>query len=237
MDLPDAACDRNRGLPLAQSPPSVRLYIASEPVDDPSKRDRSACALVVSHSDNVTDYLHSPLPARPGVQALATQQGETTSGAATPQLSPNVGRICLSNVSDGMPMEKCLTSDGSHAMSLRSDHTMMHNSDDDSVAMQYPHTHWSLNVRPDTLHNGERQQQEVQHNPELAFSNMDTGYVSANVNSNILFAEKRLHCRLLAQDMGWAWICNLFQCTHSLSLMHSAAMLLMLITNGQLMHD
>ena len=146
MDLPDAkSVDRNRGLPLDPSPPSVRLYIASGPVRDPTQRDRSVCALVES-SDYESEYLSSPLPARSGTQLLTSTQGETTNGALSPQLSANVG-LCSSSVSDRLQMERCLRDNDEHAMSLRSDHTMMYGSDDASVVTQYRATQQSLNVR------------------------------------------------------------------------------------------
>ena len=183
MDLPDAASvDRNRGLPLAPSPPSVRLYIASKPWDDPSKRDRSACAFVVSRSDNEAEYLSSPLPARPGTQLLASTVGETINGAASPQLSANVG-LHLSSVSNGMQRDKCLQSrDGTRAMSTDYDYTLTHATDDDSVLTQYQATQQSLNARHAMLHSGERQQQETQHNPGQSFGERDTGYLSGNLN-------------------------------------------------------
>ena len=78
MDLPDAARDRDRGLPLEPDPPSVRRLRPSGLCRDP-EHDRSLCVFVTSQeSDARPSPVASPgmarstTPAHTGVTASTT---------------------------------------------------------------------------------------------------------------------------------------------------------------------
>ena len=82
MDLPDAACDRDRGLPLEmEEAPSVRLYIASGLNRDPIY-GRDSRALVVVSSDRERPL--GPPPASPGITTSDVRMG-VPAGPAFPQ--------------------------------------------------------------------------------------------------------------------------------------------------------
>ena len=73
MDLPDAARDRDRGLPLEPDPPSVRLLRPSVPYSDP-EHDRSLLAFVETQD---TAAMLSPL-ASPGITTILAPADEAT---------------------------------------------------------------------------------------------------------------------------------------------------------------
>ncbi len=106
MDLPEAHTDRNRGLPLEQDHPSVRLLRPSLPFNDPGHRG-SLDATVTSKDD-----MGLPLPASPGM--TLERQGDGPA-AHPPQVAPNVG---LEDISTGVVMSDGRKTDEHTKMTL-----------------------------------------------------------------------------------------------------------------------